>query len=197
MALIQSDSGRLCGTNRAFEGERVSGDGLFYHEDEEGILLSISDGLGHGKGAHKVSSDISSFLESHHHKDIAALITQVHEKIAPCMGAAMAIAYINLKEGLVSFCGIGNVGGYLIGPRDKVFVCKDGMVGANMRSPLVQSETLSPGDKVILASDGIHERFYSKAKRHIFKEKPTLIVQYLLDEFSKPYDDASCWVFEY
>lgn len=197
MALIQSDSGRLCGTNRAFEGEPLSGDGLFFHEDEEGILLSISDGLGHGKEAHQVSSEIATFLENHHHNDIAVLITQVHENITPCIGAAMSIAYIDFIEGLVSFCGVGNVGGYLVGPRDKVFVCKDGMVGANMRSPLVQSERLLPGDKVILASDGIHERFYSKAKRHIFKEKPQVIVQYLLDNFSKSYDDASCWVFEY
>ncbi len=197
MALIQSPSGRLCGINRPFEGERVSGDALFFHEDENGIFISISDGLGHGEQAHKVSSDISVFLESHHHQDITRLITEVHEEISPSIGAAMAMAYINFKEDTVSFCGIGNVGGYIMGSHDKIFVCKDGVVGANMRSPLLQSETLSPGDKIILASDGIHERFYSKASPNVFKRNPMAIVQYLLKNFGKPYDDASCWVFEY
>ncbi len=197
MALIKCLAGRLCGTNRPFEGERVSGDALFYYEYKDGIFISISDGLGHGEQAYKVSAEISSFLEFNHHKDIAQLITQVHEKISPSIGAALAMAYISFDDNTIYFCGIGNVGGYLIGSHDKIFVSKDGIVGANMRTPLLQSEALLPGDKIILASDGIHERFYSKANRDIFKGKPADIVQYLMSEFSKSYDDASCWVFEY
>ncbi len=198
MALIEVESGRLCGVNRPCQGERVSGDGLFYHEDDNGIILSVSDGLGHGDQAHDVSTQISAFLDHHHHHDIGLLITQVHKHISPSIGAAMGIAYINFNDHTVSFCGIGNVGGYLLGSREKSFVCKDGMVGANnMRKPLLQSEALSRGDKVVLASDGIHERFYSKGKRSIFKRKPAAIVYYLLSDFSKSYDDASCWVFEY
>ncbi len=197
MALIQALSGRLCGVNRPCNGERVSGDGLFYHEYNNGIIISICDGLGHGRQAHEVSCEIKKFLEHHHHQDIVQLILDVNEEISPSIGAAMAMAYIDFDNDTLWFCGMGNVGGFVLGANDNIFVSKDGMVGANMHSPLLQSLVLEPGDKFVMASDGIHERFYSKAKPTIFKSRPMVIVEYLLSEFSKPYDDASCWVFEY
>ncbi|MEH6345808.1 MAG: SpoIIE family protein phosphatase [Bermanella sp.] len=197
MALTQTPSGRLYGVNRPCQGESVSGDGLFYHEYDKGIIISICDGLGHGRQAHEVSSEIITFLEHHHHQDIEQLILEVSEKISPSIGAAMAMAYIDFESNTLWFCGMGNVGGFVIGANDKIFVSKDGMVGANMHNPLLQSLMLSPGDKFVMASDGIHERFYSKAARTIFKSRPVAIVEYLLSDFSKPYDDASCWVFEY
>ena len=97
MALIEAVSGRLCGVNRPCQGERVSGDGLFYHEDDNGIILSVYDGLGHGDQAHGVSTEISAFLDYHHHQDIGLFLKGQDTQKVDGMLDLMDILWDNLQ----------------------------------------------------------------------------------------------------
>jgi len=195
MVVTESLSGRIAVVNRPCTGQNVSGDSVFYFENRQGVLMGIADGLGHGPKAHDVSHGIKTFLEGHHHADILVLLNEIHENIRPCLGAALGLAYIHFEERKVSFVGVGNIAAYIIGERDKSFVSKDGTVGIRMHTPIFQEETLMPGDKIVLASDGVQARFYSQGDRASMKGGTASMVEYILSNFGKSHDDASCLVF--
>jgi serine phosphatase RsbU (regulator of sigma subunit) len=186
--------GRVAGINRPCEGEKVSGDSIFSFALAKGIVVGIADGLGHGQHAHEISIKIKECIEYRQHSDISTLLYDAHNAISPCDGAAVGLAYINFEGSRCSFTAVGNIGACIIGSQDKSFIFKDGMVGSRMRTPLVQSETLIAGDKIILFSDGIQERFYNQCNRLLLKKKPLSVVDTLIENYGKNYDDASCWV---
>ena len=194
MDVISLVGGRIAGINRACEGQIYSGDAIFSFELDNGYVVGIADGLGHGIHAHKISNKIKNYIESNQKSDITALLYGADNYISPCDGAAVGLAYLNFHSNSCSFAAIGNINGYIIGNRDKVFTSRDGMVGARMRTPLLQTESITAGDKIILTSDGIKERFYGQCNRQAFRASPVSVVESLIDQYSKRYDDASCWV---
>jgi len=194
MVVINSVDGRVAGVNRPCQGQKVSGDAIFSFALDSGVVVGIADGLGHGLQAHAISLRIKRYIEKNNHSDILRLLNDAHNAIAPCDGAAVGLAYINFEEGECSFAAVGNISAYIIGNNDKSFVFQDGMIGARMRTPLLQTEKLMAGDKIFVISDGIKERFYSHCDRSLLKNNPASVVEMLLKSYGKCYDDASCWV---
>ena len=47
-----------------------------------------------------------------------------------------------------------------------------------------------------MATDGIHERFYTEGEQHLDMDTGTL-AQCIMTKYVKVYDDASCLIFEY
>lgn len=194
MVVIHKRQGSVVGANRACKGQIVSGDCLFMCDTDDGIIVGIADGLGHGALAHDISSRVKQCMESSGANTIVDMLYEADQFISPSGGAAVGVAEINYTNYEVSFAAVGNIGACIIGSKDKSFVFKDGMVGARMRTPLLQKEKLKSGDKLLLFSDGIQERFYASCNRTKFKSKPEIVMNMLMDEYGKDYDDASCWV---
>lgn len=183
--------------NTPFKGELKSGDLPFYYREGNHLLLGLIDALGHGKEANRLSVEIKAYLDEHWHCNCNQLLYDLNDAIANSIGAAISLAHINLSSADIEFAGVGNVKGYIIGEKNNSFVSKDGVVGQNMRSPLVQKKKLVKRDKVIFCSDGIQERFYVLADRQKLALSPEQVTRYIQNEFGKDHDDASCMVFEY
>jgi serine/threonine protein phosphatase PrpC len=188
---------KIAKKNRPFRGEFNSGDLPFYYQDGETILLGLIDAVGHGNEAFKLSARIKKFLNSHWHTDFTKLLNEIDHEIKASIGAAISLVSINLSSSRLNFAGVGNVNVYLIGQKEVLFVSRDGVVGQNMRTPLIQTQPLIKRDKVILCSDGIQERFYSLADRKILARSPEHVVNYIQKEYGKDHDDASCLVYEF
>lgn len=170
---------RIISREVAFEGEIYCGDMTFHQSLEDGFFMAVADGLGHGESAYQTVQPIYRFLQDNASSDVMALIKQIDQQIRPSQGAALALAYVDLQKAQLSFVGVGNINAYLIGENDQSFVSRDGMVGANMRTPKLQTIDLKAGDKLVMISDGIQNRFYSQGSREILLASPVELLEHL------------------
>jgi phosphoserine phosphatase RsbX len=183
--------------NRPFLGERVSGDLPFWKEQGEELLVGVADGIGHGPRAHGAVQTLLKALEGTLAEDPVALLKVLDKAIRPSPGLAISLGWLNRSSGSFRFSGVGNVFACTVTKEGlKRLVSCDGMLGQNLRSPMLQEMDLSPGDRVIMASDGIKERFYTQAQERRLRYPLGEVCWYLADEFGKTHDDTSCLIVE-
>ena len=125
------------------------------------------------------------------------MFENLNRELKGSVGAAVGMACIELGTGKFDYAGVGNTCCYIFGDAKSQFVSTDGVVGQHMRTPLLQSQMLDRGDKVILTTDGIQERFYNESSPHDAEGKPDVVADRIVGEYGKVHDDASCLVFEF
>jgi negative regulator of sigma-B (phosphoserine phosphatase) len=184
-------------TIRPFPGEAVSGDAVVVRSLEEGIFVAIVDVLGHGPEANKLTHVIDAYLSRYGSSDVAGVMQNLHQHLKGTRGAAVGLCAINTLSGHAVYVGIGNTAIRHFGVRETRLVSQDGVVGQNMRTPLLQTLQFEAGDVLVLHSDGVSERFstdnYPGVLRHTAKEVANNIVQ----RFGKDHDDATCFALRY
>lgn len=196
MDLTATSDLRIRMRNRPLPGESCSGDFPFYFQNGSSLLLGIADGLGHGDKAHGVTLKINEYLKDFWHSDVVRLLVDLNEAIRSTIGAAVGLGHVDLQSGKLKYAGVGNTRAYVLGQESRCFVSHDGIVGQNVRNPLLQDHLLASGDMVVFTTDGIHERFYTEREQNIDSDTDTL-AECIMTKHIKVYDDASCLIFEY
>ena len=92
----------------------------------------------------------------------------------------------------MDYVGIGNTAIRRFGQSETRLVSKEGVVGQNMRSPLLQTVNLRPGDLVLLYTDGVSDRFSSTDYPGVLSHAPQEVVRTVLDRYGKDHDDSAC-----
>lgn len=184
-------------TIRPFPGEAVSGDVVVVRSLEDGIFVAIVDVLGHGPEANKLTHVIDAYLSRYGSSDVAGVMQNLHRHLKGTRGAAVGLCAINTISGQAVYVGIGNTSIRHFGERETRLVSQDGVVGQNMRTPLLQTLQFEAGDVLVLHTDGVSERFstanYPGVLRHTAKDVANNIVQ----RFGKDHDDATCFALRY
>jgi negative regulator of sigma-B (phosphoserine phosphatase) len=184
-------------TIRPFPGETVSGDAVVVRSLEEGIFVAIVDVLGHGPEANKLTHVIDAYLSRYGASDVVGVMQNLHQHLKGTRGAAVGLCAINTLSGHAVYVGIGNTTIRHFGETETRLVSQDGVVGQNMRTPILQTLQLEAGDVLVLYSDGVSDRFsadnYPSILRHTAEELANNIVQ----RFGKDYDDAACFALRY
>jgi phosphoserine phosphatase RsbX len=149
----------------ALEGEVECGDQYLVKELNDGILLAVVDGLGHGEEAAFAAKKAIQTIDAHSNEPIETLFKLCNEALHDTRGAAITIAKISVKYKL-SYMAVGNVIGVCWKmdeeakfERESIFM-EGGIVGT--RLPLlrqVNEITMAPGNIFILATDGIKTQF--------------------------------------
>lgn len=150
-------------------GEKVSGDTHSVIKiNEHSFLMALSDGMGSGKYAKKVSEAAISLIEAFYRaempegtvlKTINKLLSFNRDERFTCID----IAAINLNTGLADFVKIGSPAGIIVRDNEiKVLESSSLPLGIleNLR-PTVCTEQLKEGDIVVFMSDGITSAFPS------------------------------------
>lgn len=165
-----------------------------------GALVALIDGLGHGPEAAVAANAAASVLEAHASDAVVALVQRCHTGLRKTRGAVMSIASFNSRDSSMSWMGVGNVDGILVRlsarpeQRDEAIALRGGVVGYQL--PPLQAKTLSvsPGDTLIMATDGIRSGF---ASRLAIEHAPQEIAESILARFGKSSDDAHVVVTRY
>ena len=179
---------------RACRGEHYSGDTASIHEQDAGTFLAIADAAGHGRSAHSVAKEVEKILGSEDTNDLAALIQSMHRQLMGGPGAVIIAGFLDAESLDFTFVHIGDVHGKIIGPRPRSLVGQAGMLGHAIRTPNIKSETLFPGDTLVLCTDGISERYdLTEIKGHRTISADGLARQ-IVKKFGKDHDDATCIV---
>jgi hypothetical protein len=162
-----------------------------------GALVALIDALGHGPEAAATARIAAAVLAAHAADPVTDLVQRCHAELHKTRGVVMSVASFRAAGSAMDWLAIGNVESVLIrsdGSRSQGVIGRGGVVGYQI--PAVRSTTLtvSRGDLLIMATDGIHSAF--SANRSVDHE-PQQLADDLLARFVKGTDDAHVVVARY
>lgn len=179
--------------SRAIAGERRSGDAALVCAQGEAILVAVVDGLGHGEEAAAAAGVAIRTLQEQRGQPVDRLFQRCHERLLPTRGAAIALAILEPLTATVTWSGVGNVEGLLVGaadrgPRRKQYLTnRSGVVGYRLPAVRASVVRIRSGDLLIFATDGIDERFVAG---EIPGGSPERVARAILEGHGKTTDDA-------
>lgn len=151
--------------SRARPGETATGDLVVVRTVPGGTFVGALDGAGHGEPAARAAATARDELHDLAGPDLAAIVMRCHEVLRSTRGVAMMLAFLSATAGTLTWLGVGNVVGTLVsadglGPRRQAWLATLGGVAGHALPPLVPGRlTLSHGDVLVLATDGVSAAF--------------------------------------
>lgn len=175
---------------RPIQGEVVSGDTYAIVEGDGFSLFLLIDGLGHGAAAAHAAEQAREIGVAQAALPPEMLLRTMDEKLIGTRGAVASVLRLETRSrvGLVSFCGIGNVGLNFDGKHPFCPISTPGILGRRIRKVRAFEHQLTPGDTLALYTDGISSRF----EINTLPEDPQRAATTLLEQHGKSTDDASC-----
>ncbi|TAN21971.1 MAG: stage II sporulation protein E (SpoIIE) [Acidobacteria bacterium] len=144
-------------------GETRSGDAALVVEQEQGCLLAVADGLGHGAEAAEAAEAGMKALRHAAQHSVLQLLRDCHEALRGTRGAVMSLAWIDYREAQLTWAGVGNVNGMLLRAREtgegahEYLLCRGGTLGLQLPPPYAAITTVAPGDTLVLFTDGLDQ----------------------------------------
>ncbi len=172
------------------EGEAHNGDAALVRRFGDGALLAVVDALGHGELAAEASGKAIAFLDTAPvDKGVSRLVEGLHDALRGTRGAA---AMLLLFQGSrLEGCGVGNVALRAYRAKVPALLTAGVLGGASLARLRVFTAQVSPGDRVIVHSDGITARFDDEASR---RAAPLEICRAIMQRHRRPHDDATVLV---
>lgn len=198
-AAVAGQEPAMVGLTRPLSGEIVCGDAwtVRFADAEPGardaaLLVMLCDGLGHGPLAARASAQAVAAFHRTASADPKELITALHHALAGTRGGAAAVARIEPSERRVSYCGVGNISGFVVADnRRSTLLSAPGIVGHHLPRLRAFDVALPEGAGLVLHSDGLTERWDVGAMPGLFRCSSTVIAAHLLREAAVRRDDAS------
>lgn len=185
---------------RTLAGQARRGDVHVVRCWDGGAVIAVIDGLGHGAAAADAAERAASVIYEHAGNTVIALVRRCHEALSGTRGVVMSVAEFDVAEATMSWLSIGNVEGVLLRadsaaePRREFVLSRGGIVG--LRLPLLRATvtSLTPGDRVIMATDGVRREFAHHVPAHL---APSNLAELLLNEYATGDDDGMVLVARY
>lgn len=176
---------------RTLRGESVCGDTVAVRRTDDGWLLLVADGLGHGVLAAEASRRAAEVFAAGTSDAPAELVRRMHAALGSTRGAAIAVTRVHLAAGAITHAGVGNVSGRLIGARSRTLVSQPGIVGHKV--PRIQEVRLPLDDArlVVLHSDGLTDKWDARTLPDPGQHGPVVCAAQLLRDAGTRRDDAS------
>lgn len=172
-------------------GEDRCGDAWSIRQDPNRTIVVVIDGLGHGAIAATAADEAIRVFENSATQNALEVVGQAHNALRATRGAVMAAAEVEYANSSVSFVGVGNIAGCLIGDdRVQHMVSVNGTAGL-VAKPKAFSYAWKPGCLLTMNSDGVQnqwrwERFPGLLSRH-----PSIIAGVLFQQYARGRDDAT------
>ena len=183
--------------NRPHYYEHVSGDAAVLRENGNLLLAAIVDVLGHGSEAHEVAVEAEKFLKAHWNDSVLSLMDSLQKHLAGTRGAGAGLCLVDRRSGLLRYAGIGNTVIRRFGCSEVRLLSRAGIVGGSRRTPKEEQMTLTPGDVVLLYTDGVRDRFQLQDYPQLLHHTAEAIAMTIIQRFGKQHDDATCIALRY
>lgn len=205
MAALSSSGGTLGPVEwsvaaRPREGERQCGDDYAIVALAGGAVLAVIDGLGHGPEAAHAARLAADTVTAHAEAPPADILACCHRELRRTRGAAVSLAVVNVAGDKLSWLGVGNVEGVLwpgAGTRQirrTRLLTQSGVVGLRMPRLHADQVSLTAGDVLVLATDGVDAGF---ARPTAGPWRPSSLATQLLSTHGRHDDDALVLVARY
>ena len=181
---------KFCVRRKPFHGNKECGDRYFIKELDGKTLVAVIDGLGHGRSAENAAVKASEYLKKNYHLSLSEIFRGCNEFLKRTVGAAMGIALIDHENCCITFAGIGNISGRVVGERSFSLVSDFGIVGAGIRKVKEETRPFEHTNMLIMHSDGISERFDVSSYSQEVRSDPEKLAEAISREVSRSHDDS-------
>jgi phosphoserine phosphatase RsbX len=172
-------------------GEGESGDQHLVCCNENGILVAAIDGIGHGAEAANAAKAAISVLRNGVGEPIIPLVVTCHERLRATRGVVLSIASVDVRHGLMTWLGVGNVHGALVRADKKLtqetLLLRGGVIGDHLPQLQAAVHPVAQGDLLVFATDGIRTDFTGTLSA---LENPQRAADRILKVFGNGSDDA-------
>lgn len=174
-------------------GEVESGDQCVVKVNDDRAVFGVIDGLGHGADAAQAATAAAAVIEAYAHESADALLIRCHERLRHTRGAAITLIVLDGSSGSLEWVGAGNVAAGLFhsGPSGKLqcleLLVRGGAAGVTLPSVQPSRVSVSRGDFIVVATDGLRRDFLDGMVRH---EQPQELADSLLAMHQTANDDA-------
>jgi serine phosphatase RsbU (regulator of sigma subunit) len=184
----------------ALPGFSESGDRHVFQQFENGALVAVMDGLGHGAEAAAAAVGAVAVLEANAQENVITLIRHCHSALKETRGITISLASFNFRDALMTWMGVGNVHGVFLSKgatgldREETLLLRPGVVGSHL--PPLQAAVLpiAPGDSLAFVTDGVEPSFDHGCAR---LQPPARAAESILARYAKGNDDALVLVARY
>ncbi len=181
-------------------GQTESGDRYLVTTTPDGALVAVVDGLGHGADAADAAKVAVRSLERHAHQPVIALVRDCHHSLRGTRGAVISVASFTARDQAMTWLGVGTVEGLLLraqatSPRRESLLLRGGVVGVHLPALAAEIVPVTPGDTLILTTDGVRSDFSNERLSH--QDPPPKLADYILARWGKQNDDALVLVVRY
>lgn len=175
----------------AYKGD-PNGDQYFIKEYDGNILISLIDGLGHGKQAWTPANKAIHYLSHHFTERPTHLLKGCHRTLRGTRGAVMSISKIDLGQSTLTYSGIGNIRMKILRKNNEIVrpVSLPGIVGRRCRKVKEWKRPYTAGDTLYVFSDGISSRFDPEKLRKR-NQTPEELAEHIMRTFGKSSDDST------
>jgi len=178
-------------------GETLSGDSAVVRESDDLVFLALVDVLGHGPEAYPTARQAQAYLRDHWSPDVVSTMMGLHEDLKGTRGAAAGIGVINLSNGQLSYCGVGNIVARKVGTRSMHLGTTEGIVGQSIKRLSARTALMETSDLLLMYSDGIPDRFSAEDLVELRSRDAWAIARHLVREYGRAFDDATCIALRY
>lgn len=174
-------------------GETECGDAWALWAAGELTSVFLADGLGHGREAAVASNAaVAAFLRNAE-RGADDVIDSVHAALKGTRGAAVAIAEMDRRRGVLTFCGLGNISGVVIRPdgTEQHMVSLSGIAGHIARRLQRFTHPWGAGELLVMHSDGIGTHWSLTQYPGLARRQPGAIAGVLARDHRRGPDDAT------
>jgi anti-sigma regulatory factor (Ser/Thr protein kinase) len=183
---------------RPCTGERMSGDQAGFERTDDGLLLFVADGLGHGPEARKAADHVLRAIRRGEGLASVELLRAADAALARSRGAVGAVAQLDEADASIDFASVGNVATQVVRFRQtRMFTGSSFVLGMPTAAPKrIASESIpvDTSDVIVMCSDGISSRFTLEERRDLLHASPVEIAHHVLETFGQDNDDATVLV---
>jgi len=162
--------------------------------------VAVIDGLGHGDQARESADAAARTIRANADEPVMNILKLCHERLRGTRGAVIGAAAYDRRDNSITWSGIGNVLGVLLranGRRvDRVdhILQRGGLLGYQLPHLAAEVHALSPGDTLILTTDGVAPLFYQDIR---LADSPEKIAKRIIERYATSDDDALVLVAKY
>lgn len=179
-----------------FGDPRCGDQGQWWRRDD-GLLLCLVDGLGHGPNAETAALAVLEYMGAHRDEDLHELFAGCDRAVRHTRGAAAGLAHIDERTGVLTFAGIGNIWGLIRDHREIRMISDYGIVGGGYRKLRPETYPLEPGNLVMLATDGIQARSADQGWPSVPFGELQAQADMILERWGRKTDDAAVMLYRY
>jgi anti-sigma regulatory factor (Ser/Thr protein kinase) len=173
-------------------GELDCGDDWGLVIDEDGrALLTVVDGLGHGRAAAEAARRAVQIATEHSSNAAGVVVATVHAGLRATRGAALAVAELSADQSSIRFSGLGNIAASVISSAgSKSLVSHNGIAGHEMRKIQEFPYDWPRDGMLVVHSDGVSSRWDLSRYPGLASRDPSVVAGVIYRDYSRGRDDA-------
>jgi serine/threonine protein phosphatase PrpC len=181
--------------SRPHPKEEVNGDAYYIATRDQRTLLAVIDGLGHGRGAKQAADVAIDSLGEWTGEDVDEILTTAHDALRATRGAVMGVAIIDRAAERVHYAGVGNIAVRAFETHERFSpIPSNGTLGARLGKIRVWSHDWTEGATLLLASDGLSEKWDISSYPGLLKRSPQILAGVMMRDYERKADDATVLV---